>query len=161
MNWPLVVNQWSNWGYLLNSTSDVTLFVHSASPITFYTTNGIVGPTDTTKGPLTIIFDNNVVLSGGPITGNVRILVNGTMDYEVNGSGNDRLMVASNGNMILGRAMQYGLLSSNGSITLNSSCYNFVGQIIANGDVYIATGSITYDTTVANTTGFTWPEGME
>jgi hypothetical protein len=161
MNWPLVVNQWSNWGYLLNSTSDVTLFVHSASPITFYTTNGIVGPTDTTKGPLTIIFDNNVVLSGGPITGNVRILVNGTMDYEVNGSGNDRLMVASNGNMILGRAMQYGLLSSNDSITLNSSCSNFVGQIIAKGDVYMATGSITYDTTVANTTGFTWPEGME
>ncbi len=163
MNWPLAVNWWNNWGYLLYSTSDVTLFVHSDRPITFYTTNGIVGPTDTTKPPLTIIFDNNVFFSGGPVTGNVRIFVKGTMEYAVNGSNRDtdRIMIASNGDLYLYREMVYGLLSSNGSITLDNSCPKFVGQIIAKNNVVIETGNVTYSDIVSKTTGFIWPTGMQ
>ena len=159
MNWPLDFN----WGYLLTSTSDVTLFVHSAKPITFYTTNGIVGPTDTTKPPLTIIFDNDVIFSGGPVTGNVRILVKGAIDYEVNGSkkDNDRIMVVSNGKLQVGREMVYGLLSSNDSILLKNSCPKFVGQIIAKNNVVIQTGNVTYSDIVSKTTGFIWPTGMQ
>jgi len=159
INWPLDFN----WGYLLTSTSDVTLFVHSAKPITFYTTNGIVGPTDTTKPPLTIIFDNDVIFSGGPVTGNVRILVKGAIDYEVNGSkkDNDIIMVASNGKLQVGREMVYGLLSSNDSILLKNSCPKFVGQIIAKNNVVIQTGNVTYSDIVSKTTGFIWPTGMQ
>ena len=89
------------------------------------------------------------------------MLVNGTIDYEVNGSGNDRLMVVANGDITLGRAMQYGLLSSNGSITLNSSCTNFAGQIIAKNNIDIGSSIVTYSDIVANTTGFVWPSGMQ
>lgn len=157
MNWPLAFN----WGYLLTSTSDVTLFVHSANPITFYTTNGIKGPTDTTKPPLTIIFDNDVIFSGGPVTGNVRILAKGAIDYEVNGSGNDRIMIASNGYLQLGREMVYGLLSSNDSIKLKNSCPRFVGQVIAKNNVDIETGNVIFNDIVSKTTGFIWPTGMQ
>ena len=165
MNWPLSTASGANWYYLLTSTSDVTLFVHSASPITFYTTDGIEGPTDMTKPPLTIIFDNDVILSGGAITGNVRMFVKGTIDYEVNGSKknkvDDTIMVVANGDITLGRSMQYGLLSSNGSITLNSSCPNFAGQIIAKNNIDIGSSSVTYSDIVSNTTGFVWPSGMQ
>jgi hypothetical protein len=169
LNWPLAFDKRNNWEYLLTSTSDVTLFVHSTGPITFYTTNGIVGPTDTTKPPLTIIFDNDVIFSGGPVTGNVRILAKGAIDYEVNGSDNDRIMIASNGYLQLGRKMVYGLLSSNyssdsipnNSILLKNSCPQFVGQIIAKAGVDIQTGSVTYSDIVSKTTGFIWPKGMQ
>lgn len=154
INWPLSYN----WGYKFIGANDALIFVHNSSPFSFYTTDGIIGPS--TGKPVTFIFDSAVTLNTR-ISGNVRIIAKGDVTLSNVGDTNGLFMLLTNGDIIVNRTIDKGFLSSNGSVTLNSSCAKFVGQIQAKKDVTVYTRNLTYDSTVANSDGFVLPDGMK
>lgn len=154
INWPLS----NNWGYKFVGASGAFVFVHSNSAVDFYTTDGIVGPSS--GKPITFVFDNDVELRT-KISGNVRIIAKGDVILSNVGDINGLFMLLTNGKVAVNRSIQKGFISSNGDVNLNSSCAKFVGQIQAKKDVYVATGDLTYDTTVASSEGFLLPDGMQ
>ena len=156
INWPLPYN----WGYLIDGTkaNGSTLFVHSNQAININTTDGILGPTS--GKPLTLVFDNEVVLNG-IVKGNIRIFVKKSFTF--GGTGNDGdnnlFMIMANNNIFIQRPIKYGFLSSYQNIDLTYKQY-FYGQIQAAGNVYVAS-PIYYSNKVLASPGFTIPQGMK
>ncbi len=156
INWPLPYN----WGYLIDGTkaNGSTLFVHSNQAININTTDGILGPTS--GKPLTLVFDNEVVLNG-IVKGNIRIFVKKSFTF--GGTGNDGdnnlFMIMANNNIFIQRPIKYGFLSSHQNIDLTYKQY-FYGQIQAAGNVYVAS-PIYYSNKVLASPGFTIPQGMK
>ena len=156
INWPLPYN----WGYLIDGTkaNGSTLFVHSNQAININTTDGILGLTS--GKPLTLVFDNEVVLNG-IVKGNIRIFVKKSFTF--GGTGNDGdnnlFMIMANNNIFIQRPIKYGFLSSHQNIDLTYKQY-FYGQIQAAGNVYVAS-PIYYSNKVLASPGFTIPQGMK
>lgn len=154
INWPLSYN----WGYKLIGASGAFVFIHSNSAVDFYTTDGLIGPAS--GKPITLVFDNAVTLRT-PISGNIRIIASGDVILSNVGDVTGVFMLLTNGDITVNRAIKYGFLSSNGAVNLNNSCNMFVGQIQAKKNVYVGTGQLIYDTTVATSDGFVLPDGMQ
>jgi len=117
-----------------------------------------LGPTS--GKPLTLVFDNEVVLNG-IVKGNIRIFVKKSFTF--GGTGNDGdnnlFMIMANNNIFIQRPIKYGFLSSHQNIDLTYKQY-FYGQIQAAGNVYVAS-PIYYSNKVLASPGFTIPQGMK
>lgn len=156
ISWPLPYN----WGYVIDGTkaNGSTLFIHSNKKIEINTTDGILGPTS--GMPLTLIFDNDVVLNG-TVKGNIKILVK--KSFAFGGTGNDGdnnlFMIMANDDIFIKRPIKYGFLSSHKNVDLTYKQY-FYGQIQAAGNVNIAS-PIYYSNKVLASPGFTIPQGMK
>lgn len=156
INWPLPYN----WGYLIDGTkaNGSTLFIHSNQAININTTDGILGPTS--GKPLTLVFDNEVVLNG-IVKGNIRIFVKKSFTFGEKGNDGDNnlFMIMANNNIFIKRPIKYGFLSSHQNIYLTYKQY-FYGQIQAAGNVDVAS-PIYYSNKVLDSPDFKIPQGMK
>ncbi|WP_455654563.1 prepilin-type N-terminal cleavage/methylation domain-containing protein [Phascolarctobacterium sp.] len=122
--------------------------------------NGIKGPIN--GAPLTIIIDaeaqEQTVTIKGPISGNVRVLVNSSCVFDTNTLAKGLMMVICAGNLSYGSAFDEGILIANGDINLPTSCTFFKGTIMAKGTVTVAADRLEYSSRIFNYEGYELPD---
>lgn len=141
-----------------------TIYFNAASTAIFSNNkfNTITGPAS--GEPLTLVFNGNLSLSGLAITGNVRILVNGTFVITgASSSATSNLMFLSNGNMTInqgfGNGGGYLFLSSYTNIIINGA--SFDGRMQTNGNITFTGNGITYSYSNAVLSAYSLPRGMQ
>ena len=148
-------------GYTIQGAAGTCIFIKGGGTLNVLVP--IIGPTDDSDDPLTIVTDGDLEIDGA-ISGRVRILAKGTiyLPNTANVADYSKLMLAANGGLRVYRSIRYGLLVTAGDVAYNDSVsqpqsYSFYGKILAEGSVVMHLGYTEYSDVVASSTGFTFP----
>ena len=148
-------------GYTIQGGAGTCIYIKGGGTLNLLVP--IVGPTDDSDDPLTIVTDGDLKIDGA-ISGRVRILAKGEiyLPSTANVADYSKLMLAANGGLRIYRSIIYGLLISAGNIAYNDTIaqpqsYYFYGQILSEGSVVMHLGYTEYSDAVALSTGFTFP----
>lgn len=143
----------------------------------------IQGPTGSGESDILTIVTNGNLIINGAISGNVRILAQGSVTLSAGAAVQDgsNLMIVANGGLNIYRSIKYGLLATAGNIVYNiddvdnggywkrvngqwvwvsnySNSGYFYGQILVEGSAAVNLGTIVYSNLVSQHAGFYIPQ---